>query len=233
MNLAYELILAERNRQITALGYAPHHDNQYVNHELEKAADCYATHPSSRALMQESTIPIDWPWDPIWWKPGDRNRELVKAGALYLAQKDLLVRKGEIIPQILRIKLDAVEQELQKRLAPAQLSGRIYKYLKNYLVNELGFGRLAVENLFYQHLRHILTQLVERELESAWMQRVIKKAVFDYLEIPSVASQWGYDGRQSIKFSTYVDKLAKEVVREEIVKRVDFDAIQLKSVNES
>jgi hypothetical protein len=33
-----------------------------------------------------------WPWDESWWKPGDRIRELAKAGALIAAEIDRLNR---------------------------------------------------------------------------------------------------------------------------------------------
>ena len=42
-------------------------------------------------------IPPTWPWDESWFKPtpDDRIRELVKAGALILAEIDRLQRLKE------------------------------------------------------------------------------------------------------------------------------------------
>lgn len=37
-------------------------------------------------------VPSGWPFDPPSWKPGDRVRELVKAGALIAAEIDRLIR---------------------------------------------------------------------------------------------------------------------------------------------
>ncbi len=37
-------------------------------------------------------LPTFWPWFAQWWKPGDRRRELVKAGALILADIERLDR---------------------------------------------------------------------------------------------------------------------------------------------
>jgi len=31
---------------------------------------------------------IAWPWDPKWWKPKDRRRDLVRAAALIIAEID-------------------------------------------------------------------------------------------------------------------------------------------------
>jgi len=33
-----------------------------------------------------------WPWGKEWWKPSDRRRDLVKAGALIAAEIDRLDR---------------------------------------------------------------------------------------------------------------------------------------------
>ena len=53
-----------------------------------------------RRQSAERLRPPDWPWDAAWWKPGDetdagRIRELEKAGALALAERDRLVRRDE------------------------------------------------------------------------------------------------------------------------------------------
>lgn len=232
MNLAYEWILAERERQITECGWCHQHDDKYRLNELERAADCYATFPDTREINPETNAPYEWPWDPMWWKPGDRERELTKAGALYLAQKERYIRHQQDVPQILLTKLGAVEESLQKLIAPEPLSGKAYRHIKNYIVNELGFGRLKVEALFYRYLTTILTRLVEQQMESPWVQRTIKLAVFSYLERPSQSDHWSYGGRSNIPFHEYVDRLAKEVIQEEITRRIDFNQIKINPVNE-
>ncbi len=75
------LIAAERRRQVEAEGYTAEHDAGHAT-ELAMAAACYAIPTlSGRGL---------WPWAPDYWKPtpGDRVRELVKAGALIAAAID-------------------------------------------------------------------------------------------------------------------------------------------------
>jgi len=78
------LILIERLRQIKTEGWSPEHDDQYTKFELLMAAEAYLTGCAD-----------EWPWDPEWWKPtpGDRIKELVKAGALIAAEIDRLQRK--------------------------------------------------------------------------------------------------------------------------------------------
>ena len=80
-----ELIAEERQRQITAEGWTPEHDDEHDNEQLAQAAACYAMPPRLRG-------PLPWPWDADWWKPGDRIRELTKAGALIAAEIDRLQR---------------------------------------------------------------------------------------------------------------------------------------------
>jgi hypothetical protein len=76
-------VLAERLRQIEAEGWTPEHDDKHTKGEMAKAAACYA------AGYPIATL---WPWGDEWWKFSDRRRNLVKAGALILAEIERLDR---------------------------------------------------------------------------------------------------------------------------------------------
>jgi hypothetical protein len=97
-------VLAERQRQVTAEGWSSKHDDQYKNTELAFAASCYAFHPAAASWdLEDDGIPYDshpvpkqWPWDPSWWKPTDARRDLVKAGALILAEIERIDRAAGI-----------------------------------------------------------------------------------------------------------------------------------------
>ncbi|HBZ3150028.1 TPA: hypothetical protein MHM72_26180 [Klebsiella pneumoniae] len=97
-------VLAERQRQVTAEGWSPKHDDQYKNTELAFAASCYAFHAAAASWdLEDDGIPYDshpvpkqWPWDPSWWKPTDARRDLVKAGALILAEIERIDRAAGI-----------------------------------------------------------------------------------------------------------------------------------------
>lgn len=83
-------VLAERQRQVEAEGWTPEHDDEHRNGELARAAACY-TLP---ILLDPGETPFGWPddWDADWWKPTTRRRDLVKAGALILAEIERLDR---------------------------------------------------------------------------------------------------------------------------------------------
>ena len=81
-------VLSERQRQIEVEGWTPEGDAAYRDGELADAAACYAR---PRYRMGE-TCPPEWPWAGKWWKPTDRRRNLVKAGALILAEIERLDR---------------------------------------------------------------------------------------------------------------------------------------------
>jgi hypothetical protein len=92
-----DLIAAERQRQISAEGWTPEHDDAHTWPSLAVAAACYATPASLRDCHVRDGIPQEprtWPWAGRFWKPtpDDRVRELVKAGALIAAEIDRLVR---------------------------------------------------------------------------------------------------------------------------------------------
>ena len=86
-----ELIAAERRRQIEVEDYSADHDRASGPGVLIQAAMCYAT-PDSKRVFRGGRAPIDWPWTADYWKPtpDDREREMVKAGALIAAEIDRL-----------------------------------------------------------------------------------------------------------------------------------------------
>jgi hypothetical protein len=80
-------------------GWTPEHDDQHAQGELALAASNYARaashafHPdgSKRAFCM-SLPPHAWPWATSWWKPQTPRQDLVRAGALILAEIERLDR---------------------------------------------------------------------------------------------------------------------------------------------
>lgn len=86
LSIAAEDIFMERRRQILSEGWSPEHDDKYLMDELSRAAASYATaHTDYRGLST-------WPWNIDWFKPSNPRRNLVKAGALILAEIERLDR---------------------------------------------------------------------------------------------------------------------------------------------
>lgn len=94
-------VLAERQRQISVEGWTPEHDDGHKNGDLAIAGACYASNAAtwlqrgSDALREDyrSLSPgARWPWLIEWWKPTNERRDLVKAGALILAEIERLDR---------------------------------------------------------------------------------------------------------------------------------------------
>ena len=83
-------VLAERRRQVEAEGWSPERDDEYTGEQLASAASCYAL--PNPYPDHERGVPADWPWSMRWWKPTTRRRDLVKAGALILAEIERLDR---------------------------------------------------------------------------------------------------------------------------------------------
>lgn len=89
------LIAAERNRQISVEGFTPTHDDKHDENQLANAAACYALDHglSEKEIWDKPLLDYLWPWEPEWWKPeSSRIRNLVKAGALIVAEIDRLQR---------------------------------------------------------------------------------------------------------------------------------------------
>ncbi len=91
MTKAAQDVLSERERQKSAEGWTPEHDDAHSDGDLAKAAACYAA-PRFHTNTELKVGPIGWPWSWEWWKPKDRRRDLVRAGALILAEIERLDR---------------------------------------------------------------------------------------------------------------------------------------------
>lgn len=98
---AYRDVLAERRRQVEDEQWTPEHDDRYRHRQLAMAAACYAAAVPVHDVLDYSdgkienrvpVMPSAWPWARAWWKPGTARQNLVKAGALILAEIERLDR---------------------------------------------------------------------------------------------------------------------------------------------
>jgi len=92
-------IAAERFRQIDAEGWTPEHDDEHASGVMARAGACYAMMPAFRRTGAYSINPNMagmWPWDRTWWKPADDRRDLVRAGALIVAELDKQDRNRKV-----------------------------------------------------------------------------------------------------------------------------------------
>ena len=107
LNKAASDVLAERERQKVVEGWTPEHDDTHERGEMARAAACYAyfaTLPEavrevaslggSSAIDQVVVLGRMWRWHQDWWKPKDRRRDLVRAGALILAEIERIDRQA-------------------------------------------------------------------------------------------------------------------------------------------
>ena len=87
-------VLTERERQMNEEGWTPEHDDEHDACEMAEAAAAYALHYSG---WSEGGLPVEvWPadWSRKWWKPTTPRRDLIKAGALILAEIERIDRAG-------------------------------------------------------------------------------------------------------------------------------------------
>ena len=89
-------IRAERQRQLVAEGWSHDHDDKHDKGELARAASCYCDPNPTMSPGSFMDVPYEaptrWPWGWDWWKPSERRRDLVKAGALIVAEIERLDR---------------------------------------------------------------------------------------------------------------------------------------------
>lgn len=87
---AARCVIAERTRQISAEGYTPEQDDGYNPGVLALHGGLYACHAYDN--LTKKRAPEGWQWDEKWWKPKDPRSNLVKAGALVLAEIERMDR---------------------------------------------------------------------------------------------------------------------------------------------
>jgi hypothetical protein len=94
-------IEAERRRQIDQEGWNARHDDEHPPGSLATAAACYAAHAGAYEKLKETVnlatyvfvdVPSRWPWSHRWWKPKNPRHDLIKAGALIVAEIERLDR---------------------------------------------------------------------------------------------------------------------------------------------
>ena len=110
MKTGIERIYEERERQLRSEGWSAEHDDTHTHCELRRAAECYELPPALRDLkfLGEDMVPKCWPWEAGEWKPSpDRERELEKAGALFLAEAARQTR-AKHFPTAKRMKAKAI-----------------------------------------------------------------------------------------------------------------------------
>jgi hypothetical protein len=92
-------VLAERQRQISDEYWTPEHDDTHRSGAMAAGAGCYALWAASQAGNNDHwnaefqyRAQRLWQWDAEWFKPKDARRNLVRAGALILAEIERLDR---------------------------------------------------------------------------------------------------------------------------------------------
>ena len=91
-------IAAERRRQIEGEGWTPQRDDLHATGQMARAAACYALSGGrleDYERVSPALLPFNhlWPWCWTWWKPKDRRADLIRAGALIVAEIERLDRK--------------------------------------------------------------------------------------------------------------------------------------------
>ena len=87
-------VLAERRRQIEQEGWKAADDDKHADGQMAVAAGYYAMacgYPHERDIGG-GIVPQYWPWGRNWWKPKGKRANLVRAGALIVAEIERLDR---------------------------------------------------------------------------------------------------------------------------------------------
>lgn len=94
-------VIIERRRHVSEEDFTFEHDDMHRNGEIAAAAGYYALWASRRpdysvfnyGMKGDPKVePRCWPWDLRWWKPKTPREDLVRAGALVIAEIERIDR---------------------------------------------------------------------------------------------------------------------------------------------
>lgn len=172
----------ERLRQMTDEGWTTRHDDAHDKGQMARAAGCYAIAAGMSDDQRETYAVGDphtglhwhrtvlltrwWPWSMGWWKPKDRRRDLIRAGALIVAEIERLDR--------LMYFQEPPAAADEKKAAPAastfgehlkeEMHARGWK--KRDLAKRLGWSRRSVKALLADEMT--ADEITIRELAKAF-----------------------------------------------------------------
>lgn len=89
-------IAAERHRQREQEGWTEQHDDEHDSGAMAVAAACYALTDKRGIEVQTVNLARLWEWTgwaSSWFKPKDQRRNLIRAGALIVAEIERLDRR--------------------------------------------------------------------------------------------------------------------------------------------
>jgi hypothetical protein len=112
---AINSLVRERTRQVHAEGFKQTRDDAYTDDELARAAAVYAMPDHVYQIVHLDAGQL-WPWATRWLKRGDRRQDLVKAGALIIAEIERIDRLEE------QKRGDQIERTRAALLAPSQFN---------------------------------------------------------------------------------------------------------------
>jgi hypothetical protein len=121
------MIDAERQRQIEVEEWSADHDDEiHWDGSMYRAAQCYLEADGPDAVEPET-----WPWESAWWKPKERLRNLVRGGALLLAERDRILRWlarapetcGHRVRNNARDRVNDIERQMQEAAEAIDLLG--------------------------------------------------------------------------------------------------------------
>lgn len=91
-------VLAERQRQRDVEGWHPEHDDDHGDGNMAFAAAAYASHAYAGPTLSDPLW--NWTgWSRDSWKPKDKRHNLIRSGALILAEIERLDRAPGIAPK--------------------------------------------------------------------------------------------------------------------------------------
>lgn len=91
-NRAARDVILERRRQVESEGWTAWSEDIHAGGDLARCAASYAINSTQYPKIKGAPIPGPWPWSRGLFRPQDRRSDLVKAGALILAEIDRLDR---------------------------------------------------------------------------------------------------------------------------------------------
>jgi hypothetical protein len=101
-----------------------------------------------------------------------------------------------------------------------------YKAIKNFIHNEAGINKELIKEFAEQYLETSIDRMIADKLDSKWMEGLIVRKIGEIITGQKDYSNpiWGSGQSKAVD---YIKSTIKETVKEEVVKRITFDKIEV------
>lgn len=101
-----------------------------------------------------------------------------------------------------------------------------YKAIKNFIHNEAGVNKALIKEFAEQYLEKAIDKMISDKIDSKWMEGLIVRKIGEIITGEKDYSTIRWGGGET-KATDYIKSKIKEVIKDEVTKRITFNEIKV------